>query len=174
MQTTHVPSDPDFVTGYRVLSEDIAAGIAVLSCRRGTKTHAITVDSYLDVSYDPPTMAVSVYEGSRIQESLERTTHFALSVLTRAQRPVAQWLGEPGQPLHGLLDNIPTTTTPTGIEIVDCTVAWFELETEKSVEIATHVLTVGRVTACGRAMDEAEATPPPLVRWGRQYGTFTE
>src|SRR5690625_7638172 len=60
---------------YRELSDDIAAAVAVVSATRGKAMHAITVDSFLDVSYDPPTMAVSIYSGSRMMETLETSSH---------------------------------------------------------------------------------------------------
>ena len=55
--------DDSLTERYRELSDDIAAAVAVVSATRGSALHAITVDSFLDVSYDPPTMAVSVYSG---------------------------------------------------------------------------------------------------------------
>ena len=73
--------DDSLTERYRELSDDIAAAVAVVSATRGSALHAITVDSFLDVSYDPPTMAVSVYSGSRMMETLETSTHFAISLL---------------------------------------------------------------------------------------------
>ncbi|GAA4285201.1 flavin reductase family protein [Brevibacterium daeguense] len=172
-------SDPRFVDAYRSLSEDIAAGLAVLSCLRSGRGQAITIDSYLDVSWDPPTMAVSIYGGSRMMESLEFTDSCALSILNQEQKGVAQWLGEPGQPLYGVLDTVSTITSPAGLPVIAGCLAFFDLRIVDRVEVATHVLVVGEVTACGsETFDSPDSRTDsgrrmPLVRWAEQYGTFT-
>lgn len=142
----------------------------MLSCLRGSRAHAVTVSSFLDVSYDPPTMAVSVYSGARIAESLTAAPRFALSVLTSEQRGIAQWLGQPGQPLYGVLDTVETDLSPAGVPIVAGCLRWVELERTAVHEIATHELVVGEVTAVGA---EAPAGSQPLLRWADDYGRPT-
>lgn len=163
------PDRPGFVDDYRRLASGIARGVAVLTCLRAGRPHAITVDSYLDVSWDPPTMAVSVYTGSRMMESLDLVDACALSVLSADQKGTAQWLGEPGQPLHGLLDSTPTHPSPGGLPVIAGALAYFELRITERLEIATHTLLVGEVRACGTA--GARGTGRPLVRFGDSYGT---
>ena len=114
---------------YRELSDDIAAAVAVVSATRGSALHAITVDSFLDVSYDPPTMAVSVYSGSRMMETLETSSHFAISLLNSDQRDISERLGASGQPLYGSLKGIDTFPAPqAGQPVLADAIAWFELE----------------------------------------------
>ena len=162
--------DPGFVDAYRGLAAEISRSVAVLTCLRAGKPQAITVDSFLDVSWDPPTMAVSVYSGSRMMEALERADSWALSVLSAQQKGTAQWLGEPGQPLHGVLDPVPTFRSPGGLPIVAEAPVWFELALTQRLEVATHTLIVGEVRACGTA--GARGTGRPLIRFGEGYGTF--
>lgn len=161
---------PGFVDGYRGLAAEISRGVAVLTCLRAGRPQGITVDSFLDVSWDPPTMAVSVYSGSRMMEALERADAWALSVLSAEQKGTAQWLGEPGQPLHGVLDPVPTDLSPGGLPVVAGALAYFELALTQRVELATHTLVVGEVRACGTA--GAQGTGRPLIRFGEGYGTF--
>lgn len=158
-------SDPAFVDAYRSAAQDFPRPVAVVGCRRGKAQHAITVDSFLDVSYDPPTMALSVYGGSRMAESLELTDSCTLSVLSAEQKGIAQWLGEPAQPLRGVLESIDTVDAPSGGPIIVQCAAWFDLRIVDRVTVETHDLLVGRVEACS----SGGAPPPPLVHWAGGY-----
>lgn len=62
---SRAPADVVDQDAYRNLSDLITAGLAVLTTRQGPHDLAVTVDSYLDVSYDPPTMLVCLYGMSR-------------------------------------------------------------------------------------------------------------
>lgn len=168
MDRTHEDS---LTERYRELSDDIAAAVAVVSANRGRSPHAITVDSFIDVSYDPPTMAVSIYSGSRMMETLESSEHFAISLLNSAGRDVSERLGEPGQPLYGALSGIDTFPAPhSGQPILAEAMAWFELRTTDILEVATHSLVVGEVVALGaRAGSQSDR---PLLRWRKAYGTI--
>lgn len=169
---SHPVSTPDhtgFVDAYRALGGLSPTGVSVLSCRRGGRPQAITVASYLDVSYDPPTMAVSVYSGSRMMEALEVADTCVLSVLAQSQKGIAQWLGTPGQPSYGILDGVATHPSPAGDPVIAGCVAYFELAITQRIEIATHVLVAGPVTACAAgAADDA-----PLVRVDGDYRTVS-
>lgn len=153
---------------YRSLSDEIAASAAVITVSARAGLQAITVDSYLDVSYDPPTMAVCVYAGSRISEALDVADTLTLSVLADDQKSIAQRLGEPGQPAYGRLASIPTEPGTDGPDHIKGCVAYFELELTKTVDIATHTLYVGRVAMCGRGKPRAE---PLIYRGGEYLGT---
>lgn len=156
---------------YRELSDDIAAAVAVVSAKRGNALHAITVDSFLDVSYDPPTMAVSVYGGSRMMETLEMSDHFAISLLNSSQRDISERLGASGQPLYGSLKGIDTFPAPhSGQPVLTEAIAWFELRRTEILEVATHSLVVGEVVAQGAGVDSS--TKKPLLRWRKAYGTI--
>src|SRR5699024_12805523 len=96
----------------RALGAEFAASVAVVSATRGKSMHAITVDSFLDASYDPPTMAVSIYSGSRMMETLETSSHYAISLLNSDQKDISERLGAPGQPLYGSLTGVDTFPAP--------------------------------------------------------------
>lgn len=165
------PHDVSLTECYRELSDDIAAAVAVVSAKRGSAEHAITVDSFLDVSYDPPTMLVSIYSGSRMMETLEMSSHFAISLLASEQRDISERLGASGLPLYGSLKGIDTFPAPhTGQPVLSEAIAWFELRTTEVLEVATHNLVVGEVVALGAGRDAG--TKRPLLRWRKGYGTI--
>ncbi|MCW4457401.1 flavin reductase family protein [Microbacterium sp. MPKO10] len=155
---------------YRMLSGSAAKGVAVVSTRVGRYDHATTVTDYLSVSYDPPTMLVSLYGLSRTAEAVEDAERWAVSLLADDQKAIADELGELGSPLRGLLDRTPHWRRDAAAPaIVEGSVAWFECRTTAVHTAATHLLVVGEVVAMGRSDDH---TAKPLVYYRSEYGTL--
>lgn len=162
------PSEAD-TDLFRRLSSDITAGVAVVSTRLRNRDYAATVSAFLSVSYDPPTMLVSLYAESRIGEAVEEAGTWALSVLSGKHQGTAAWLASPGTPLHGLLAQVPYRRGPaTGSAVVDGCLAYFELRTVSVRPAATHLLVVGEVMAMGSGAAPSEA-PDPLVHFGSEF-----
>jgi flavin reductase (DIM6/NTAB) family NADH-FMN oxidoreductase RutF len=163
-----VPSVAD-IELYRRLSADIAAGVAVVSTALRNRDYAATVTGFLSVSYDPPTMLVSLYAESRIGEAVEEAGVWALSLLSGTHQGAANWLASPGTPLQGLLAQVPFRRGPaTGSAILDGALAYFELRTVSVHQAATHLLIVGEVLAMGSDAAPAEAADP-LIHFGSGY-----
>ncbi|MDN3482419.1 flavin reductase family protein [Arthrobacter sp. APC 3897] len=158
------------IDSYRLLSADIASGVAVVSTRLRGRDYAATVSGFLSVSYDPPTLLVSLYADSRIAEAVLDSGTWALSLLSARQRGTANWLASPGSPLEGLLSQVDYGRGPaTGAAVIEGCIAWFEVRTTQVTAAATHQLVVGEVLAMGRratAGDEAD----PLVHFASAYG----
>ena len=154
---------------YRLLAADIASGVAVVAARHRRRDVAATVTGFLDVSYDPPTMLVSLFEEGRICDAVESSGAWTLSVLRRDQEGVANWLASPGNPVEGLLARVPFRRAPhCGAPVLAGALAWFELSTVAVHTAATHRIVVGEVTAMGRAVAEGDADDP-LVHFARGY-----
>jgi flavin reductase (DIM6/NTAB) family NADH-FMN oxidoreductase RutF len=169
------PSAPDAedVGAYRLLAADIASGVAVVAARHRRRDVAATVTGFLDVSYDPPTMLVSLFEEGRICDAVESSGAWTLSVLRRDQEGLANWLASPGNPVEGLLDGVAFRRAPhSGAPVLDGALAWFELSTVAVHTAATHRIVVGEVTAMGRGVAEAQADDP-LVHYARGYRGLT-
>lgn len=162
------PSEAD-IDLYRVLSADISAGVAVVSTSLHKRDYAATVTAFLSVSYDPPTMLVSLYAGSRIGEAIATTGAWALSLLRSKHQGSADWLASPGTPVEGLLSQVPYRRGPaTGSVILDGSIAYFELRTVAIHPAATHLLIVGEVLAMGSDAPAAEV-PDPLIHFASAY-----
>lgn len=165
------PTGEELIRTYQRVAGQMVRPVAVVTCLRGRQPHAITVDSFLDVSYDPPTMAVSIYSGSRMMETLEMSEHFAISVLASEQRDLSERLGATGQPLYGALAGVDHSPAPrSGQPIIGGAVAWFELRTVDILTVATHSLVVGEVVALGASPGSGQSRP--LLRWRKAYGTI--
>lgn len=146
---------------YRRLSDLLAVGLAVVSTRQGSYDLAVTVDSYLDLSYDPPTMLVSLYGLSRAAEAVEEAGHCCLSLLAADQHHLADRFGTPAAPLHGMLAGLEVTRTADGDAILPGALAHFALRIDQAVDAATHRLLIGPVVELGEGRGEAA----PAVRF---------
>lgn len=171
-----------FTDAYRLLAQELASGVAVVAARYRNRDHAVTVTGWLDVSWDPPTMAVSLFEEARICEAVEAAGTWTLSVLNRDQESVASWLASPGNPVDGLLSNVPhERVRQDGPVVIEGSLAWFHLRTEQIHTAATHQLVVGRVIAMGSAAASAPESATrsdhrsggpggrPLIHWARGF-----
>jgi len=141
---------------YRRLSDLLAVGLAVMSTRSGEHDVLVTVDSYLDVSYDPPTMLVALYGMSRAAEAAEEAGHLCLSLLAADQQHLADRFGTPAAPLRGMLAGLEVTRTLDGDAILPGALAHFALRIEQAVDAATHRLLIGPVVQMGEGSVDAE------------------
>lgn len=159
----------DDIDAYRLLAGDIASGTAVVAARQHGRDIAATVTGFLDVSYDPPTMLVSLYADGRIGEAVSASDGWTLSLLAGAHEGTANWLASPGNPVHGLLSQVPFRRAPaSGAAVIEGAVCWFELRTTAVHPVATHLVVVGEVVAMGGGEDAAAANDP-LVHFSREY-----
>ncbi|MDN3904840.1 flavin reductase family protein [Arthrobacter sp. YD2] len=165
------PDVPDEVVDrYRELSADIASGVGVVSTRLRGRDYAATVSGFLSVSYDPPTVLVSLYAEARIAEAVLDAGSWALSLLPARLRGTANWLASPGSPLEGLLNQVDYGRGPeTGAAIIDGAIAWFEVRTTSVTTAATHELIVGEVVSMGRRAS-ADDESDPLIHFASAYG----
>ncbi|AXK44274.1 flavin reductase family protein [Brachybacterium saurashtrense] len=155
------PPDPVDPEEYRRLSDLLAVGPAVVSTRTGGHDLAVTVDSYLDLSYDPPTMLVALYGLSRAAEAVEEAGHCCLTLLAADQQHLADRFGTPNAPLQGMLAGIAVTRTADGDAILPGGLAHFGLRIAQAVDAATHRLLIGPVMEMG----EGRAGAEPAIRF---------
>ena len=148
---------------YRRLSDLLAVGAAVVTTRSGAHDVAVTVDSYLDVSYDPPTMLVALYGMSRAAEAVEDAGHFCLNLLAADQHHLADRFGTPASPLQGMLSGLEVTRTADGDAILPGVLAHFAIRVQQAVDAATHSLLMGPVVEMGEG--PAGATAGPALRF---------
>lgn len=153
-----MPVDQD---EYRRLSDLLAVGVAVASTRQGPHDVLVTVDSYLDLSYDPPTMLIALYGMSRAAEAVEEAGHVCLTLLSDDQQHLADRFGTPGAPLQGVLGGLEVTRTADGDAILPGALAHFALRIDQAVDAATHRLLIGGVVEMGEGRPDAD----PAVRF---------
>ncbi|SEE97273.1 flavin reductase family protein [Ruania alba] len=137
------------VEGFRTAMAHLAAGVSVVALR-DRHDLAITANSVVSVSLEPPTVLFCVHEDSRIREGLETTDRWAVSIMSAAGSAAVEWLASPGRPTRGQLDRVPHWRGEhSGAAILDAASAWVECETEWIRDAGSHAVVVGRVLASG-------------------------
>lgn len=144
-----------------------ATGVAVATSVLRGHDVALTVDTLTSVSLDPVLLLVSLHAEARVLEGLQEGSPLGLSVLTARQRGLAQWLGEPGRPLHGQLARVPHERGPvTGVALLTDTLATFECRTHALHEAGDHTIAVAEVVGMWAGPTDA----PGLVHYRGRLG----
>ncbi|MER7413099.1 flavin reductase family protein [Streptomyces cacaoi] len=153
--TTPVPH-PEGVSEeeFRAAMARLAAGVVLVTAHdpeegaRGEDV-GMTATAFMSVSLDPPLVLISLRDGSRMDELLERQELWAVSVLTEGQRQTAGRFAMKGRLSDRLLfQELPHTHgTSTGAPLVDGALAAVECRTEQRIAAGDHTLLVGRVLA---------------------------
>ena len=160
--------EPDAVPAdlHRAAARLFAAGVTVVASRHEGLTHAITATAFCSLSLDPPLVLVAVGRDGQMHRHAATAGHFGVSVLSEAQRPVADWAAVP----HRLpLAEIPVAsfTARTGAPLMQGAVAWFDCTLENTSDHGDHTLLIGRVVGAW-AVPERQ----PLVYFDGSYRHF--
>ncbi|GHG64968.1 reductase [Streptomyces griseocarneus] len=137
---------------FRAALARLAAGVVLVTAHdpedgpRGEDV-GMTATAFLSVSLDPPLVMVSVRNGSRMDDLLERQPLWGVSVLTESQRHIAGRFAMKGRISDRLLfEDIPYERgKETDAPLVRGALAVLECRTEQRVAAGDHTLVIGRV-----------------------------
>ncbi|MGH3309355.1 MAG: flavin reductase family protein [Streptomyces sp.] len=163
---------------FRAAMTRLAAGVVLVTAYDaedgpGGADVGMTATSFMSVSLDPPLVMVSVRNGSRMDELLERQTYWAASLLTEGQRQTAGRFAMKGRLSDRLLfrDLPHTRGEASDAPLVTGALATVECRTEQRVQAGDHTLVIGRVLAAG--LPHA-ADSRPLTYFRGRYHSLTK
>ncbi|WP_374212259.1 flavin reductase family protein [Streptomyces sp. PSAA01] len=137
---------------FRAALSRLTAGVVLVTAHdpeegpRGEDV-GMTATAFMSVSLDPPLVMVSVRNGSRMDELLERQPHWAVSVLSEGQRHIAGRFAMKGRISDRLLfeDMSVVRGEHTDAPLAVGALATLECRTEQRVTAGDHTLVVARV-----------------------------
>lgn len=146
-----------------------ASAVCLLTIADGRDDVGATVSACCPVSFEPPSLAVSLTAGSYPAELLSRLDRFAVTVLSAGQRALAGRFAASGRPsARLLLDGVPHDRgAASGALIVTGAIATFECEAVQRIPSGDHLLVIGQLIAA--AVPDAEPDGTPLVRFRGRY-----
>jgi flavin reductase (DIM6/NTAB) family NADH-FMN oxidoreductase RutF len=149
-----------------------ATGVTVITARAPCGGHVgLTANSFSALSLDPPLVLWSIRLASSQREAFAHASHFAVNVLTAAQRPLGDRFAQPGEDRFDGLDWQPGRG---GAPVLADVLASFECRTMRTLELGDHLLFIGEVEnfafvdgepliyGCGRYAVPADL-PPALA-----------
>jgi len=147
----------------------LPTGVSILATRVGEILHAVTVGSLMSISLDPPLVAVSLKNGSRMLGLLGEGSTWTASVLRESAREIAIQCGG-GNILPGpsALDGIPHSLAPvTGLPVILNSRSFFECQTNELFSVGDHTIVIGAVLSVA---DYPDASDPALFFCERGFG----
>lgn len=163
LMTDFIPS-PETGRLFRDALGQFATGVTVVTTRGPDGPMAIVANSFASVSLDPPLVLWSPAKSSRRFPIFAEAKHYAIHVLTEAQKDYCNRFGKNG----GDFDGLDWVEGARGVPLLDGSMARFECTLEASHDAGDHVILVGRVTAAQLG------TGTPLLFSAGNYGRFTE
>ena len=141
----------------RTAFHKISYGLYIITSGRDGKFNGQIANSVIQVTSNPPSLAISINKENYTHELIEKSRKFVVSVLSEAT-PMT-FIGLFGFKCGRDIDklkNVKTKTGATGVPIVlDNTVSYIEVEVDKDMDCGTHTIFFGKVVDAD-VLSEAE------------------
>jgi len=134
----------------------ISLGVYAVGVAHEGRRDAFTAAWVMQVSYNPPLLAVAVNPDNASHPILMACGGFALSVLKRGQLELARRLGTRSGHEHDKLAGVDWWPGHRGAPVLKDALAYFDCELAQRLGAGDHELVVARVTA-GRILDRDAA-----------------
>lgn len=151
----------DFVLAMR----RTAAGVAIVTTRRGGIPAGVTVSSFGSLSLDPPSVLLCLNGESRTLDAICESRVFAANVLADDQTCLAEAFSG-AVPIDQRFAHGRWSALETGSPVLEGALATFDCRLAQTFEFGTHHILIGEALAV--RVGEAR----PLVYHARTYGRF--
>ncbi|MHC4122136.1 MAG: rubredoxin [Planctomycetota bacterium] len=129
---------------------NLSYGMCIVSSKKDGKINGCIVNVVSQLTPEPPMIAVSVNKQNLTHSYISNSKVFAVSILAEsAPMPLIGKFGfRTGRDMDKFRDiNYKTGITGTPI-VIDSTVGFIEVEVTSTIDVETHTLFIGRITAC--------------------------
>ena len=136
---------------------NLSYGMCIISSKKGNDFNGCIVNAVFQITPEPPMVAVSVNRQNLTHEYITKSKVFVISVL--AEVASLEFIGKFGFRTGRDRDkfqevNYKLSTAGAPI-VLDNTVSYIEAEVTNAINVETHTLFIGRITAC-QAIDESK------------------
>ncbi|HEX3770546.1 MAG TPA: flavin reductase family protein [Polyangiaceae bacterium] len=149
---------------FRAALSQFATGVTIVTADGPGGRVGFTATGFTSLSLDPPLVLVCVSKSASAYEGVVGADHFAVSILTEAQRAIAELFAR-----HGA-DRFEETKVREGTRVPAPLIedALVHLECVKHGEHheGDHTILIGRVVAA------SVGSGPPLLHFARRFGAF--
>ncbi len=141
-----------------------AAGVTLVTTRRGERIHGLTVSAFASVSTDPPLISVMIDHKHTMHPLLEDgTAPFAVNILGHEQEELSNRFAF--KPEAERFQEGNWGQAVTGAPILEDALAWLDCTVFARHPAGSHSMYIGEVQAAHSADPERN----PLIYWNRGY-----
>ena len=137
---------------------NLSYGMCIVSSKSGEDFNGCIVNTAFQVTPEPPMVAVSVSKQNLTHEYITKSKVFVISIL--AEESPLKFIGKFGFRTGRDTDKLHEVDYKPGMTgapiILNNTVAFIEAEVTNAIDVETHTLFIGRITAC-ETIDEGKA-----------------
>lgn len=131
---------------YRHAVGHFATGITVVAAVHDDVRYGLTVNSFTSVSLDPILVLFCCEHDALLHDPLLAAGSWSVSVLSAAQRDLAQWFATRGQPgVDQFTGHDARSGATTGAPLLADALAWLECRTWATYAGGDHTIVVGEV-----------------------------
>jgi flavin reductase (DIM6/NTAB) family NADH-FMN oxidoreductase RutF len=161
MQVT-IPHTDELAAQTKLALRRLASAVAVVTCRDGTRRHAMTATAVNAMSMQPPSMIVCVNRASAFHAAISRADRFAINILHRSQVEISKECGGTarGEDRFGF----GAWSEDDGVPVLTDAQARIVCASEDRFDFGSHTIFLGRVTAVG-----VHGAVDPLIYVDGQY-----
>ena len=140
---------------------NFATGITVITAlNENGEPQGMTANSFSSVSLEPPLVSWCVGRESRLFNLFQKTSHFAVNILTTEQEETSQLFASP---TDDKFEHIKWHEGLNGLPLLDDSPCQFQCEIEHRYSGGDHTILIGRV------LEFANKPMSPLIFHGGQY-----
>ncbi len=134
------------VEHFKSALSSFATGVTIASTVVGNEFHGATANAVMSVSLDPPLIALSIQQGTRMHGVLQRSDNYALSILAADQQEPAGYFADSSQ-AHGSIafGLFGAHPGPTGAPLLEGALAHVDCRIVDAYPAGDHTLYIGRV-----------------------------
>ena len=148
-----------------------ATGVAVVTSRFGKSDHGMTVNSFISVSLEPPTILVSLDRDSRTCAMILKSGIFGVTVLAADQQHISERFAGRTEEDQNRFDGIAIQRLISGAPIITGGLAYLDCRVSVVHQVATHMLVLGLVQHVQLALGE---NIEPLLYYSQAYRQIAE
>jgi len=150
---------------FRAALRQFLTGVTIATTAgEGGAPVGLTANAFMSVSLSPPLVLLCVARSASSCAAMERATHFALHVLSEAQRHLSRAFAESAADGRDKFADVRWTPSVSGVPLIEGCLARLECRVFQRLELGDHLGIVGHVDAA-----LADERTPPLGYFRGSY-----
>ncbi len=148
---------------FRSVMGRFATGVTVVTASHRGRDAGMTVNAFLSVSLEPPTVLVALNAKADTTPLVEASHRFGVNLLSARQLSLSERFAS-RRPSSEKFEGVRFHRGPLGSPLLDGSLGSFECKVVQTVTRSTHRLFLGQVVAMEEGKEEL-----PLVFWRSEY-----